>query len=124
MPERKAATVWTEEEEEKLKKTKLYRNGERQSNRFGTCGERQSKQYYSESSKQLQIVHMVLYIPPTQAKAESVFSFQKWLIGNRAVSLTPANCDARVRGRSCKKLKRKLNEAKKEMKKAKKMKLQ
>ena len=45
MPERKAATVWTEEEEEKLKKTKLYRNGERQSNRFGACGDLKSEEF-------------------------------------------------------------------------------
>ena len=76
-----------------------------------------------KSSTQLRIVHMVLYIPPTQTKAESTFSFQKWLIGARGVSLTPANCDARVRSRSCKQLKRRIHEVEKEIKIAKKRKL-
>ena len=34
MPGRKPATVWSEDELEKLAKLKLYRNGQRQSSRF------------------------------------------------------------------------------------------
>ena len=47
---------------------------------------------------------------------------QKMFIGSRAVSLTPANCDAKVRGRSCKRLKRRIAYVEKEMRKAKKIK--
>ena len=47
---------------------------------------------------------------------------QKMFIGSRAVSLTPANCDAKVRGRSCKRLKRRIAYVEKEMRKPKKIK--
>ena len=47
---------------------------------------------------------------------------QKMFIGRRAVSLTPANCDAKVRGRSCKRLKRRIAYVEKEMRKPKKIK--
>ena len=47
---------------------------------------------------------------------------QKMFIGSRAVSLTPASCDAKVRGRSCKRLKRRIAYVEKEMRKAKKIK--
>ena len=47
---------------------------------------------------------------------------QKMFIGSRAVSLTPANCDAKVRGRSCKRLKWRIACVEKEMRKAKKIK--
>ena len=47
---------------------------------------------------------------------------QKMFIGSRAVSLTPVNCDAKVKGRSCKRLKRRIAYVEKEMRKAKKIK--
>ena len=63
----------------------------------------------------LQLVSAVLYAPPTQIATESVFSVQKWLLSGRRATMTPANRNLRMVGRSCMRLKRWIDEVKIEM---------
>ena len=63
----------------------------------------------------LQLVRAVLYVPPTQTAAEFAFSVQKWLLSGRRVTMTPTNCNSRVVGRSCMRLKVRFDEVKMQM---------
>ena len=63
----------------------------------------------------LQLVSAVLYAPPTQIATESVFSVQKWLLSGRRATMTPANRNLRMVGRSCMRLKQWIDEVKIEM---------
>ena len=51
---------------------------------------------------------LILYVPFTQAEAESVFSIQKWMLSGRRTTMTPANFNAH----SCMRLKRRIDEVK------------
>ena len=64
----------------------------------------------------LQLARSVLYVPPTQTAAESAFSTQKWMLSERRATMTPSNCNMRMVGRSCKRLKRQMQEAQLEIK--------
>ena len=70
---------------------------------------------YNETVDMLQLVRAVLYVPPTQTAAESAFSIQKWMLSGRRATRIPANCNLRMVGRSCMRLKRRIDEVKMEM---------
>ena len=71
----------------------------------------------------LQVANSVLYVPPTQTAAESAFSIQKWMLSGRRATTTPANCNLRLVERSCKQLKRHIQEAQRELQSRKKQKV-
>ena len=43
------------------------------------------------------------------------FSIQKWLLSDRQATMTPENCNVRIFGRSCKRLKRHIEEVEAEI---------
>ena len=73
------------------------------------------KSTYFETIDMLQLVRAVLYVPPTQTAAESALSNQQWMLSGRRATMTPANCNLRMVGRSCMRLKRRNDEVKMEM---------
>ena len=80
-------------------------------------------QIHVETAGMLQLARGVLYVPPTETEAETAFSIQKWLLSGRRATMTPSNCNARMVGRSCKMLKRRIQEVQKEMQGRKKQKI-
>ena len=79
---------------------------------------------HHESVDMLQLARSVLYVPPTQTAAESAFSTQKWMLSGRRATMTPSNCNMRMVGRSCKRLKRQMQEAQLEIKLRKRQKIE
>ena len=70
---------------------------------------------YFETGDMLHLARSVLYVPPTETEAETAFSIQKWLLSGRRATMTPENCNARMVGRSCKRLKRRIQEVESEI---------
>ena len=77
-----------------------------------------------ETGDMLQLARAVLYVPPTETEAETAFSIQKWLLSGRRATMTPENCNARMVGRSCNRLKRRIQEVESEIRAFKKRKIQ
>ena len=71
----------------------------------------------------IHLARSVLYIPPTETEAETAFSIQKWMLSGRRATMTPENCNLRMIGRSCKRLKRRIREVENEIRAYKKQKL-
>ena len=78
---------------------------------------------YFETGDMLHLARSVLYVPPTETEAETAFSIQKWLLSGRRATMTPENCNARMVGRSCKRLKRRIQEVESEIRAFKKRKM-
>ena len=80
--------------------------------------------FHIESVNMLQLARSVLYVPPTETLAETAFSIQKWMLSSRRSTMTPTNCNIRMVGRSCKRLKRRIEQVKAEMRAKKKVKVE